>query len=145
MRDGGFEKLLGGLSFGGIFGGIFCWCGGGLGMWGGNLGGRILGGFILGFLGMGFFGFLCIGFFWEGFFCGGFVGVDDMEIGGCGKLVIRGIGVMFGWFLGVCICIGGVLIIVIGLDDGRLGVFGVYLGCDVRRFFCNRNVEIGLV
>lgn len=130
------------LGFGGIFGGILCWCGGGLGIWCGNLGGFILGG--IGFLGIGFGG--------KGFFGGCFVGVEDIGIGGCCRLVIRGMGLrggwflgwflgwfsgwFLGWFLGVCICIGGLLVIVGGLDEGKLGVLGVYLDSDVRRFFC---------
>lgn len=34
---------------------------------------------------------------------------------------------------------------VTGLDDGRLGVFGAYLGSDARRSSCDRKVETGSV
>ena len=61
------------------------------------------------------------------------MGADDIATGGCCMLGIKGIGAMGGRLPGACICIGGALTMVGGLDEGKLGVFGAYFGSDARR------------
>lgn len=103
---------------------------------GGNPGGRIPGG--IGPPGMGppgppCIGPPCIGPPCIGPPCSGPVGADDIATGGCCMLGIKGMGAMGGWLPGACICIGGALPMVGGFDEGKLGVFGAYLGSDARR------------
>ena len=69
--------------------------------------------------------------------CGGPVGADDIDTGGCCILGIKGMGPRGGWLPGACICKGGPLTMVGGLDDDKLGVLGAYLGSDARLSSCS--------
>ena len=69
--------------------------------------------------------------------CGGPpVGADSIGIGCCCMLDIKGMGPRGGWFPGACICNGGPLTMVGGLDETKLGVLGAYAGKDARLSSC---------
>lgn len=126
MRDWPWKLFinpgLGGIPGGGMPG----WCCGGPDIWCRNPGGLIPGG--RGPPGMGPPGI--------GPPCSGPVGADDIATGGGCMLGIKGMGPRWGWLPGACICNGGPLTIVGGLDEGRLGVLGAYLGSDALRSSC---------